>query len=396
MSDDALPKGLLEEVFLTRLLHLFITKLEGSHSRLSVKISKKTTPELFDFDQHDVDYLWMLIESLDTDHHVLTINPSRQMTSKEIYDGAILVFNPDKEALVRAWLKRPICVSEIEQWQKALVDYVDRFTPQQIGFLKENRLKHNNKTATEVLDSIGFVNDELSASTVPLSCRTLSARCFDGDSKFLDRRENLLRQLFPESDEKLKTRPILLSIAIPAIIQSVLFIENQETFLECVEQHNNALIANTALVYSAGFRGAADRVRNKGGIVFAFVNASNSSSRGDFEKWWHDDDQIWPCYFWGDLDYDGMRILSTLRNLFTSIQAWQPGYKAMLNYHKKGIGHAPAAAKKERQKPLDKTGCEFADSILLPILHNTQKFLDQEVISNLNDDCIESNSIKVK
>lgn len=389
MSNDLLPKGLLEEELLIRLLNEFITKLEkskaNSKSRLPIKISEKKTPELFQPNDYDVPYLWGLIKSLENKYDVLTIKLLPSRSTKEDFEGATLFFKQDKEMLVRCWLNRPKRMSDTEQWTQALMLCSDRFTPKQINILNENRVHHNNKTAAEVLDALACVHNELQSSNIALSCRTLSARHFDGDSKFLDRREDLLRQFSPEHQTKIKIRPLLLSVAIPPVVKNVLFIENQETFLMCVDQHQHVLIENTALVYSGGFRAASMRGRSIGDTTFAFVNIVDPVTRTGFELWWYKEVKGWSCYFWGDLDYDGMRILSTLRNVFPGMEAWKPGYRAMLQYHKKGVNHIPSAAKKENQRPLSKTGCEFADNTLLPILEDSQRFLDQEVVADLND-----------
>jgi len=51
----------------------------------------------------------------------------------------------------------------------------------------------------------------------------------------------------------------------------------------------------------------------------------------------------------------------------------------MLNVLLAGYGHAPDAAGKAKQKPLDVTGSSYADRQLLPAIVLTGKFLDQEL-----------------
>lgn len=386
MNDCVHPKGLLEEPLLLRLLHSFLDKLQNPRSRLSIKISQKNTPELFLFDQYDITYLWMLIQSLETDYKVISIKmPSRQSADKECYDGATLTFNRHKEMLVREWLQRPDVPTGIVRWYHALADCRDYLTDEQIIILKDNRIKHETKTEKEIVDALCRVGQALNQTNSPLSCRTLSARYFDGDSKFLDQREGLLRQLFADISHQIKSRPILLSVAIPRNIDSILFIENQESFLECVAQNIHPKLEKTALVYSAGFRGTSERIRSKEGVAFTHMMETAPAAKTAFEQWWYGKEETWPCYFWGDLDYDGMRILATLRNTFPQLEAWRPGYEAMLAYHQKGVGHAPHEAKKESQRPISITGCQYADEILLPLVRSSQLFLDQEVISILED-----------
>ena len=98
----------------------------------------------------------------------------------------------------------------------------------------------------------------------------------------------------------------------------------------------------------------------------------------------HFRDWLWgngklPAWFWGDLDFSGMRILAALRAVFDGLRAWEPGYQPMLARLELGEGHSPEAAGKEGQLCMQSTGCEFADTQLLPVLLNKGLFVDQEV-----------------
>jgi hypothetical protein len=86
-----------------------------------------------------------------------------------------------------------------------------------------------------------------------------------------------------------------------------------------------------------------------------------------------------PCWFWGDLDFSGMRILAAVRRPFPTVSAWMPGYQPMHHALMRGHGHRPESAGKEAQKDLDRTGCPYADSVLLPAIRDEGRFLDQEV-----------------
>lgn len=50
-------------------------------------------------------------------------------------------------------------------------------------------------------------------------------------------------------------------------------------------------------------------------------------------------------------------------------------HNALIN----GAGHDPEMADKTLQKKIERTGCAYADGVLLPALHETRKFVDQEV-----------------
>jgi hypothetical protein len=43
-----------------------------------------------------------------------------------------------------------------------------------------------------------------------------------------------------------------------------------------------------------------------------------------------------------------------------------------------GEGHAAEEAKKTGQKPIQSTGCRYADSVLIPALVEHGRFIDQE------------------
>jgi hypothetical protein len=83
-------------------------------------------------------------------------------------------------------------------------------------------------------------------------------------------------------------------------------------------------------------------------------------------------------FFWGDLDFSGMAILASLRSGFPSAQAWRSGYEPMLTRLIDGDGHSPAESGKERQRPVDQTGCPYADDALIPALKFYGRFVDQE------------------
>ena len=85
-------------------------------------------------------------------------------------------------------------------------------------------------------------------------------------------------------------------------------------------------------------------------------------------------------YLWGDLDWEGMRILATLRASFGDVEAWQPGYDPMRERLLAGGGHRPEAADKRGQRSIAATGCHYADAQLVPLL-DTFGFVDQELFS---------------
>ena len=81
----------------------------------------------------------------------------------------------------------------------------------------------------------------------------------------------------------------------------------------------------------------------------------------------------------GDLDFAGMQILASLREVFAQAEAWRPGYGELIRALSEGGGHLPEMASKERQTDPGTTGCRYADDELLPLMRQRGRFVDQEV-----------------
>lgn len=222
----------------------------------------------------------------------------------------------------------------------------------------------------------------LSGQAMPL--REASARVFHGRSKVLDARDELLR-LLGATQGQFWEAPIQLLIDVPAFVDEALFIENLVTF-ERMADARGPEWQNSLLVYAAGFKGSARRLRHRGGCRVYLRTALTdtlalepSSTRGlaIVSDWLFDRADL-PVRFFGDLDYAGMQILASLREVFPDATAWQPGYAELLRVVVCGGGHAPGAANKERQTDPGTTGCGYADGVLLNALRSSGRFVDQE------------------
>jgi hypothetical protein len=186
-------------------------------------------------------------------------------------------------------------------------------------------------------------------------------------------REAVVRGLYPN----LVTvpRPLLVAVCLPCEMRGVLFIENHDSYVRAAAG-TYAETTDLALVYAAGFKGSATRIRERSGAMLHYASAHHDAS--GFERWWfRESPPQWPVWFWGDLDFEGMRILKGLREQFAA-GAWEPGYQPLLALLAAGLGHAPEAADKANQKPPESTGCPYADKVLLPILMTGRRFVDQE------------------
>jgi hypothetical protein len=86
-----------------------------------------------------------------------------------------------------------------------------------------------------------------------------------------------------------------------------------------------------------------------------------------------------PMRFFGDLDFAGLAILRALRSNLPAIQAWPPGYDALMAAGDQGLAHTPEEADKAEQRDGGATGCPYADDKLLPWLRGHGRFVDQEL-----------------
>lgn len=364
------PHWVDEEIALQNLLNTYIHKLERGN-RLTLRVNEKTIPELFNFSSDDPKYLWTLLTTLDNEYHIFSIRYARLKPYQEKYENAQLVFNPEKEAMVREWLNRPALDPYTLVWQESLSKVCHHFEDHGQA-LAENMVRLADKGPEQTLRAFVRLSRELEK---PISLRSLSARCFWGDSKFLDHREELVRALFPQSSHFIIPRPILVNVVLPDEIKSVLFIENLDSFLSLATQPPK----DTALIYSAGFLGSSARIRLEKNAAFSYLNAP--SSRAFFEDWWHNKSDVsLTCFFWGDLDFSGMAILKALRENFSETKAWQQGYQPLLAKLKNGEGHDHETSGKALQKDPVTTGCVWADNTLLPEMRNLGQFIDQEAV----------------
>jgi hypothetical protein len=200
-------------------------------------------------------------------------------------------------------------------------------------------------------------------------------------SKVLDKRQGLVAGLLSMDECPFPESPIQLQVYLPVGgYEAVLFIENLMTFEQACRTVDRAF-AGLALVYASGFKGSAKRLRMPGGcsLYYAGAGVLGGEIQLLFEKWlFGSANPANPAYFWGDLDFAGMRILAAMRATFPRLTAWEPGYALMLQELLDGRGHSPEAAEKAGQRLIEKTGCLYADHQLIPALKTQGRFVDQE------------------
>lgn len=383
------PLWVTENPFIESLLNALLTKLEqGKRPLFSVRKNKLFKP-LYEFSDQEAENLWKLVLILAHEYQLLSVEPAKKSPQpwEPLYQGSKIRLNPAGETLLRSWLNRPAFDPYRLTWQDALQQDAE-LLKQQLPLLYENPLRIKGRSAQEAATAIVLIARYVQqAPRSRLSIRELSAQSFWGNSKYIETHKEYFNQLFPELFSQLLTRPLLVELCLPADIEQIVFIENQDTFLKAV-RGEFAVLEKSALVYCAGFRIGEQKGRGPGEAVFAYVEPSPSMARQAFENWWFDQSVQQPAfnppvYFWGDLDYAGMAILASMRRQFNSMQAWPPGYLAMLNALRQGLGHTPEEADKTRQHDPGQTGCPLADKELLPTLREQQRFIDQEWCTDL-------------
>jgi Wadjet protein JetD, C-terminal len=361
------PLWLAEEAWLQELLNWFLDRLDTPRSQaVTRRVKQSTIPALFQFEE-DTHYRWGLIERLASEYQVFSIHYQKGLDSFQVpYDNAQLRLNPLCEDLLRDWLKRPRQDPVTAAWQDAVSVHAGHFKDNGSALLIV-KPSAPGYTPAELVRAFAAIPEHLAQE---LTLREVSARCFRGDSKFLDQRRDLLTQLFGDATDSIRPRPLLLTAWAPARFTQLLIVENQDSFLRLVEQPP----AGYALLYSGGFRASASRL-SSAHTRFAFLPGSDSTY---FQQLWLDEHL--PTCFWGDLDFSGMSILKALRNSLPQLQAWQPGYQPMLHLLENGQGHIAEQASKTGQIDPVICGCTYSDQTLLPALRKAQRFIDQEAI----------------
>lgn len=318
----------------------------------------------------EADQLWRFVQELEL-RGLLAIKDGKRGPYDAVWKGARIAFLIESEEVLRNWLARPREEPALRAWRTAVQRHTAAF-PGGIAPLLKRRLVIPGLDDGQTVAALA----SLASIDTPHTLRQLSARIFRGDSKRLEDREALIRTLFPALP--LRSRPLVVAVHLPAECSGLLFIENQDNYATAVAG-GYPEAQGLALVYAAGFRGGAERIREPGAALLHY--SDSTMARSDFEAWWfkQSTSQPGPLYFFGDLDFAGMAILAALRQRFGEVSAWQPGYASLLERLRDGGGHAPDAADKQQQSDPGSTGCTYADTVLLPAMRELG-FIDQEVL----------------
>ncbi|PWG63282.1 DUF2399 domain-containing protein [Spiribacter halobius] len=371
------------------LLSRFVDRLdqrpfEARDRRLTAPVTSPELPAL-NGETHPGDdvNLWRHLEAL-ARHGVIALRFRRKHRAHdEPWRHGEIEFLPEGEAIARAVLQRPVRSAWGQRWREAVLasgafadpDYAAAHPLPQIHGL----------TADAMVARLSRIPDRLTRGA--LTAYRLGAELFGGDSKALAGREEWLEIVFGLHAGDLRYRPVLIEVYHPeAPPRAVLLIENLESYLEAAE----GMWPGTegwAFVYTAGFRGAAQRIRNARQACF-HLHGSGALNRpliSEFvESWMSQESLPWPVFFFGDLDWAGLAIYARLKAVFSDLTPWRPGYEALLLAQQEGCAHSPEMASKCDQTPVSDTGSIWLDHIAAA-MKREPKFVDQElVLSFLN------------
>lgn len=364
----------LENISISKVLNDILNQLDKKPfsqrtNNINIAINEKNFKELYEpSEELNDEYLEKDIENL-VKEGLFSFSKNTKSFLPLIERNVKLVFNKDFENIIREFYNRNKIVNT---WENALLKF--DFDIELLEILKKSPILIPTKSHTEVLERFNiWVNSSLKSNSI----RQESARCFWGISKVFDKKYELCNYF------NLIEKPILLQIHTKSNnSKKVLFIENLETYISCIES-KNILLNDFVLIYSSGYKASAKRVRQEDGskIFFSNTDLFDDKEKKKFLLWFYsNDNEKKEVYFWGDLDYSGLSILASLKKNFTNLKAWESPYSLMAKELENDNGHAYEMAEKQNQKKIDITGCEYSDEVLIPLLNKTKMFLDQEFL----------------
>jgi hypothetical protein len=358
------PLWLDEEAEIRALLHAALDRFDrqrGVDRRRRIHLGAlERLPSLKRADAA-ADQTWALVKELQR-RGVLAIRRAAGSPYDVEWQAAKIAFSPEAEETLRHWLGRDWSAPAASIWRQAVERHAESFHDGGAA-LAVQRIVIEDRSALEIVAALAGAA-QLSA---PMTLRQLSATVFWGNSKILDDRGELIAALLPQLE--IRDRTLVMAVHLPRDCRGVLFIENQDTYTAAAA--GAPLEARElALVYAAGFRGSAARVRSRPGSLLHYAGPGRLELAERFDSWWYGGGaSLGPSWFWGDLDFSGMQILKALRGRFEGLDAWPPGYAPLLAQLQTAGGYGAAAGDDIRgQVDPGLTGCAYADSVLLPAI----------------------------
>jgi hypothetical protein len=366
------PQWLDEEAEISALLHAALDRFDRQRGvdrkRRIILAVRDHLPSLARADAA-ADQTWSLIQEL-ARRDVLAIREAVRSPYDVDWRGAKVTFASEIEETLRVWLRRDWTEPAAMVWRRAIERHAAKFHDAGAALLSQ-RIVIENRSADDIVAALAAAAD----IQVPMTLRQLSATVFWGDSKILDERGELVAALLPNL--MIRDRALVIAVHLPERCKGVLFIENQDTYTAAAAGSPIEAL-EFALVYAAGFRGTAARVRNRSGAMLHYAGPGLRELAARFDAWWYDGGVAFgPAWFWGDLDFAGMQILKSLRGRFEDLKAWPVGYEPLRVQLEAGGGHGTRADDSKGQIDPVLTGCTYADSALLPAIRGRGR-MDQE------------------
>lgn len=380
MSGSTVPLW-LTQAGIRQLLNFVVDKLDEAQAQgrglaRALKLDAKSFPALFKAElESDKEQHWKHLETMQAWGWI------RLKLGKPQLGQADYERNPRLEVMNELAIREAVGRAErnksaAEVWREAVFAGLD--APETARELVTRYLiEIPGRSAGEI---VARLNGLRALADEPLLLREISARLFWGQSKVLDGRQLLVSAVLGMDECPFPEMPVQLQTFLPeGGFDGVLFIENLATF-EKATRERSTRFQRLALVFASGFKGSASRLRSATGasVYFASHGTQDPAHTARLLAWLWGGETL-PCWFWGDLDFSGMRILAALRKTFPGLEAWQPGYGPMLEVLQHGGGHRPISARKDGQAATSATGCPYADSKLLPAIVQTGMFADQEM-----------------
>lgn len=369
----------------SHLLNFLVDKLDAADAQgkqlvRAIKLDVKSFPALYKASlEEERERQWMQLMHM-VEWGWFELKTDRHQLGKASYECNPRLRIQNELALRQATGRLKRVRSSGERWRDAVYAQpgIDDSVKEVVSRM---RVEVPGRAAEEVVQQLALLP---TIAEEPLLLREASARLFWGLSKVLDGRQQLVAAVLQVDECPFPEMPVQLLVFLPPEeFSGVLFIENSATY-EQATRSGTEHYSNLALIFADGFKGSAQRLRSGAGssVYFAGHGSLDEKQREKFQAWlWRKDLKL-PCWFWGDLDYSGMRILAALRKVFDGASAWKPGYRIMLERLLAGQGHAPESGAKTGQQKIETTGCAYADSELIPAMVLTEKFVDQEVGCN--------------
>jgi hypothetical protein len=276
------PPWLDEEAEIRALLHAALDRFDRQRGvdrrRRILLTAREHLPALRRADAA-ADQIWGLVLELSR-RGVLAIVKAAASVYDVDWQGAKIAFAPEVEGTLRAWLRRDWNEPAVMAWRRAIERHASAFHDRGAALLSQ-RIVIENRSADDIVAALAAA----ATLSAPLTLRQLSATVFWGDSKILDERGDLIAALLPHLT--IRERALVIAVYLPARCHGVLFIENQDTYTAAAAG-TPPEAAEFALVYAAGFRGTAARVRSRSGALLHFAGTAPREMASRFESWWYE------------------------------------------------------------------------------------------------------------